>query len=130
MAIHTITGSASARSESSAASNRLYTGDVSDFCEAMRLIVRGMAAEKRDTEAYNATLALDEQHWRQDTDLEDRYIAAAKKALAIYAEEVAAALKAAEARVLAKLRAMQSDSTEMEQIADALESGEYSPLAW
>ena len=127
-----IWGDVTAHNVSVEASNRLYRGEVSSFAEAMRLIMRGMDAEKRDTAEWNAaheTGETDEPGWSFDlgTDLEDEYQAAAKAALAIYTQHKGAG----EERVLRHLRAARDGKYRfMAQIADAFERGDYSTLAW
>jgi hypothetical protein len=102
-------------------SDQLYHGEVTDFREAMKIIIRGMEWEARDSERFNASLEPDEKPL--DTSIFTEYRDQASKALAIYREEV----EAAEARVLARLREL---GGQFESFAEAMECGDYSNLAW
>ena len=105
-------------------SNALSRGEIRDFAEAMGAVIDGMAAEHRESVRWNESLGPDEQALKWDYAAMDAYGDAAREAMRLYAAEMEQVKK----RVAEQLRA--KGSGEFEQIADALESGEYSGLAW
>jgi hypothetical protein len=112
-------------------SNRLHRGEVSDFGDAMRDIVEGMACERASVAAWNVDLEADEQRLRQDATVFEQYGNAAFAALHVYLHE----LTAAEQRVLGQLRARANDPAEplrehYQQFAEALDAHDYTTLAW
>lgn len=105
-------------------SDRLYRNEVTDFRQALGIVIAGMGAEMRDTERFNATLEPYEvrEFWL-DPRIFREHGRAAREALAIYEEEVLAA----EMRVVERLLAL---GTNYEGFANALREGDYSILAW
>lgn len=86
------------------ASDRLHENDVDNFREALELYKEALLAERRDVEP----------------ELIDQAMSDARRALAIYQEEI----DGAERRAVARLR-----EAGLEDFAQALEAGEYSELA-
>ncbi len=95
------------------ANERLYQFGASSFREGMRLLLQAYAEEQRFTSIYVPELA--------PLDGLDELIAQARQASEIYDRHV----KAAEHAAVAEMRA-----TGLEDIAAALETGEYSTLAF
>lgn len=124
-----------AKSLNAQMSDRLYSGEVRDFGDAMRLVMNGMAAEAAEEAQWNAGLGPDEQDLRwKSAEYFQHYRAAAKLAFEIHREEQ----EAAKARTLARLRERCAQvelttgrpDSDLLKIIAALESGDYTELAW
>lgn len=95
-------------------SNRLYNGEVSDFCEAMDCVIAACGREIVEPES-------DADRKCNQSLIELSEIAAACR------DEYRAAMKMAEEALIAKWR--ESGDADKSNIADCLEGGDYSPLA-
>lgn len=103
------------------ASDVLYRGEARDFPHAMELVVEECITEATHMPETDPIFWTEEMQRKHLASL-DKYKAQARTAEAIYMR----VMKEAEAKVIAELRAAGGD---MQQFADALESGDYSHLA-